>query len=78
MATRKQNEHEYPFWENLPDGGRRYWKVRRGKISGSQRITKIVDTNEMTLSLYQEVYNDDGKLTGLHHKYPKDLGHQDL
>jgi hypothetical protein len=78
MATRKQNEHEYTYWVELPDGGRRYWRDRRGAVHGFQRIVKIVDASENTLFLVQEVYNDANELIGIHQKYPIDLGHQHL
>jgi hypothetical protein len=51
MATRKQNEKDFEHWEDLPDGGRRYWFDRRGAIWGVQRIIKIVDLDEKTLFL---------------------------
>jgi hypothetical protein len=34
MATRQQNEREYPNWDDLPNGGRRYWKDRKGRANG--------------------------------------------
>ncbi len=76
MATREQNEKSFDHWENLPDGGRRYWFDRKGQVWGFQRITKIVDASEKTLFLIQEVYNDDGELYERHQKYPIDTGHE--
>jgi hypothetical protein len=76
MATRRQNEKDFENWEDLPDGGRRYWFDRKGKIWGFQRIVKIVDANENTLYIIQEIYNDDGELYQRHQKYPVDTGHQ--
>jgi hypothetical protein len=76
MATRKQNEAEYHFWEELPDGGRRYWKQRPGVKSGYQQIVKFVDSNEVTLLVLQEVYNDDGKLIEKHQKFPSGSEHK--
>lgn len=78
MATREQNEKEYRNWQDLPGGGRRYWKVRKGAISGYQHLIKIVDANENTLSVVQEVYNDDSELVERHQKFPVDTGHQIL
>ena len=37
---------------------------------------KEVDADEVTVRLYQEIYNDAGKLFEIHHKYPVDQGHQ--
>ncbi|HUN09494.1 MAG TPA: hypothetical protein PLQ56_23015 [Aggregatilineales bacterium] len=76
MATRRQNEKLFDFWETLPDGGRRYWFDRKGFIWGFQRIIKIVDANEETVSVIQEVYNDAGELVEWHQKFPVDTGHQ--
>jgi hypothetical protein len=59
MATREQNEKRFKNWEDLPDGRRRYWYDRRGNVSGYQRIIKIVDADETTLQLVQEIYNDE-------------------
>ncbi len=75
MATRRQNEIEYPDWEDLPGGGRRYWRDRSGR-SGFQRMVKIVDADENTLQVIQEIYNNDGELVEQHQKYPEDTGHQ--
>jgi hypothetical protein len=60
VATREQNEKEFRNWEDLPDGGKRYWKERKGVTSGLQRMVKIVDADENTLSVVREIYNDDG------------------
>jgi hypothetical protein len=76
MANRRQNEKEYPNWEELSDGGRRYWRDRPGRVRGFQRIIKIVDVNKNTLRVVQEIYNDNGELVEYHQKYPKDTGHQ--
>lgn len=78
MASRSQNEKEFDHWEDLPDGGRRYWFDRPGKVWGFQRILKIVDADENTLLVLQEIYNDDGELYERHQKYPVDTGHEVL
>jgi hypothetical protein len=76
MATRKENEKRFNHWEDLPDGGRRYWYDRLGAIGGFQRMVKIVDANEVTLQLIQEIYDDAGVMTERHQKYPIDTGHE--
>ncbi len=76
MATRKQNEKDFEHWENLAGGGRRYWFDRQGAIWGVQRIIKIVDQDEKTLFLIQEIYNDEGELVERHQKFPVDTGHE--
>jgi hypothetical protein len=78
VATRRDNERRFKQWEDLPDGGRRYWVDREGAVSGFQRMVKIVDADEVTLSLIQEIYDDDGVLIERHQKYPVDTGHQIL
>jgi hypothetical protein len=76
MATRSQNEKEFGNWDALPDGGRRYWFDRKGGAWGFQRMIKIVDADENTLFVIQEIYNDDGELYERHQKYPVDTGHE--
>lgn len=75
MATREQNEREFRHWEHLPEGGRRYWKDRQGGDFGRQRIVKVVDKNEVTIRVVQEVYDDDDVLIERHVKFPVDRGH---
>ena len=77
MATRRKNEKEYRNWEDLPDGGRRYWYDRKGH-DGFQRMIKIVDADENTLFVIQEIYNDNNQLVEIHQKFPIDTGHQML
>lgn len=76
MATRKQNERRYENWQELPDGGRRYWHDLSDNKGGWARYVKIVDANEVTLSIVQEVYNAKGQLIAIHEKYPIDRGHE--
>ena len=76
MSTRSQNEKEYRSWVELPEGGRRYWRDRPGIVFGFQRFLKIVDTEENTLLVLQEIYDDDGQLIERHQKYPQDTGHK--
>lgn len=76
MANREQNERRFPDWEELSDGGRRYYRIRRGRLQGYARYVKIVDRNEVTIRLIQEIYDDEGRLIGIHEKYPEDKGHQ--
>jgi hypothetical protein len=78
MAMREQNERKFPNWRALPDGGRQYWRDVLGRHTGMARYVKIVDANEETLRVVQEIYNDEGVLVAIHQKYPKDTGHQIL
>lgn len=78
MSTRQQNEKRFKKWEDLLGGGRRYWMDRKGIISGFQRMIKVVDANEITLQVVQEIYNDEEVLIARHQKYPVDSGHEVL
>lgn len=78
MATRAQNEHDFPNWEELSTGGRRYWVDKLGRDSGFARYIKIVDADEVTLSIVQEIYDDHDKLIARHQKYPVDTGHKTI
>jgi hypothetical protein len=35
-----------------------------------------VSADEITLTFYQEIYNEEGELVEIHQKYPSDLGHK--
>jgi hypothetical protein len=78
MSTRTQNERAFSNWEDLPDGGRRYWRERPGGDFGWCRYVKIVDKEENTVSFVQEIYDDSNTLIEIHQKYPVDTGHQYL
>lgn len=78
MTTREQNEKRFKNWDDLLEGGRRYWYDRRGIISGFQRIIKIVDAEEITQQLLQEIYDDNGTLIERHQKFPINTGHEHL
>ncbi len=76
MATQSQNERNFRHWEDLPTGGRRYWKDYPGRHGGWARYVKIVDADERTRSLVQEIYDRDGRLIEVHEKFPIDKGHR--
>lgn len=75
---RAHNERRFGQWADLPGGGRRYWSDRPGRVSGFQRMVKVVDASENTLQLIQEIYDDAGRLIEWHQKFPFDTGHQRL
>jgi hypothetical protein len=75
-GKRAQNERKFWAWDELPDGGRRYWFDVKGRSGWRARYVKEVDANEATARFYQEVYDGDGRLREIHQKYPVDLGHQ--
>ena len=76
MTTRTQNEKKFGHWEDLPGGGRRYWLDVPGRQGWCARYLKEVDAGEETLRFWQEIYDEHGKLSEIHEKYPVDKGHQ--
>lgn len=72
---RQLNEAEFEHWEDLEDGGRKYWFDVKGKVKGFARYTKLVNREEVTVSFVQEIYDQEGKLIQIHEKYPVDKGH---
>jgi hypothetical protein len=78
LNKRILNENEFDHWEELHNGGRRYWFDVKGRNSGFARYIKVTDEKEITLSFVQEIYNNDNELISIHEKYPKDKGHQNL
>jgi hypothetical protein len=73
---RRQNEKKFGSWEELLSGGRRYWYEVTGRQGWKARYVKEVDAGEETLRFYQEIYDDEGELVEVHHKYPVDTGHR--
>ena len=55
VRKRWQNERKFIHWEELPDGGRRYWYDVKAKTGWVVRYAKEVDASETTLRFYQEV-----------------------
>lgn len=78
MATRRQNEKKFPNWETLANGGRRYWYDSEREDGHIIRYVKIVDANEVTIRILQEVYDASGKLVSIPEKFPVDLGHRQV
>jgi hypothetical protein len=76
MSSRAQNEKKFGGWDELPNGGRRYWLDIAGRSGWRARYVKQVDTQENTLRFWQEIYDGQGKLVEVHEKYPVDKGHQ--
>ncbi len=76
MSKRSQNEAKFSNWNELEDGGRRYWHDVTGHQGWKARYVKEVDVSENTTRFYQEIYNERGELVEIHEKYPVDKGHQ--
>jgi len=73
---RAQNERKFGTWDELSDGGRRYSFEVKGRSGWRARYVKEVDSNEATVRFYEEVFDGNGRLREIHHKYPVDHGHQ--
>jgi hypothetical protein len=78
LSTRPQNERKFGSWEELPNGGRRYWFEVAGRRGWKARYMKEVDADEITVRFWQEIYDDQDKLVEIHEKYPVDKGHQQV
>ena len=78
MTSREQNEKKFGSWEELPNGGRRYFRDFAGRAGGQARYVKEVDAAETTTRFAQEIYDASGRLIGVHEKFPVDLGHRKL
>jgi hypothetical protein len=76
MSTRSQNETKFSHWEDLPGGGRRYWIDVEGRQGWRARYLEEVDAAELTLRFWQEIYDEQGRLAEVHHKFPVDEGHR--
>jgi hypothetical protein len=74
----QQNERKYGTWHELPGGGRLYSYDVIGRSGWRATYVKEVDAEELTVRFYQEVYDAAGTLREVHHKYPVDLGHQQV
>ena len=75
---RRQNERKFKGWEDLLEGGRRYWYDVVGRSGQRARYVKEVDAEENTLRFFQEIYAEDGELVEIHDKYPQDRGHKSV
>ena len=75
---RQQNEKKFEEWEQLPNGGRRYWYDVPGHGGWKARYVKEVDVDEITTKFYQEIYDDKDNLREIHEKYPEDKGHRKI
>ncbi len=75
---RQQNEKKFGEWEELPNGGRRYFYEVQGRHGFLARYVKEVSASEQTIRFYQEIYNERGELVEIHEKYPVDKGHRTI
>ena len=78
LSKRLKNEREFDHWEELSNGDRKYWFEVIGKTGGFARYIKCVDSEDVTISFVQEIYDSFGVLKEVHEKYPVDKGHKKL
>ncbi len=75
---RQINEKKFTGWEDLPNGGRRYYLEVKGRHGWKARYIKEVDANEDTIRFFQEVHDEKGNLIEIHEKFPVDKGHKKI
>ncbi|KFD40944.1 hypothetical protein HX99_06580 [Peptococcaceae bacterium SCADC1_2_3] len=73
---RTENEKKFRSWNELLDGGRRYFYEVRGKHGWRAQYVKEVDRSKQTIKFYQEIYDQKGNLVEIHEKFPEDNGHR--
>ena len=75
---RQLNERKFTNWEEVSNGGRKYWLEIKGIHGWKARYIKEVNVMEDTIKFYQEVYDDKGNLIEIHEKFPVDKGHRKM
>jgi len=75
---REKNEKKFGNWDELPDGGHRYFFEVEGRFGWKARYVKEVDVNENTTKFYQEICDENSRLVEIHLKFPVDLGHKKM
>ncbi len=73
---RAKNEREYETWMQTEDGGRIYTFEVLGKLGWKAKYLKKVNSEEVTIKFWQEIYDQNNILKEIHEKYPVDKGHQ--
>ena len=76
MSKRAQNETRFGNWQNASDGSRLYWYDVPSRHGGLARYFKAVDADENTIRFWQEIYDQEGRIIGVHEKFPLDKGHR--
>lgn len=75
---RQKNETDFDLWIENEDGSRIYSFEIDGKLGWKAKYLKEVDSNEITLRFWQEIYDEKNALREIHEKYPVDKGHQKI
>ena len=77
LVKRKQNEKEFENWTETPIGGR-YWFDVTGRNRDKARYVKEVDSSEITIAFWQEIFDEYGTMIEIHEKFPIDKGHKKI
>ncbi len=72
---RRENERKFGNWDEIHNGGRRYFYEIQGRYGWKARYVKVVDASEQTVKFYQEIFDENDRLIEIHEKYPDDKGH---
>lgn len=75
---RHKNETDYELWIEIENGGRLYSFEIPGKLGWKAKYLKEVDSEEVTIRFWQEVYDENNIMREIHQKYPVDEGHKKL
>ena len=75
---RQKNEAEFESWIEKENGGRIYSFEIIGKLGWKAKYLKEVDSEDVTIKFWQEVYDQNNILKEIHEKYPVDTGHKKL
>lgn len=73
---REKNETEYDFWLEKKNGNRIYSFEINGKSGWRAKYCKEVNSEEVTIRFWQEVYDEKNIIREIHDKYPVDKGHK--
>ena len=76
MSSRSANEKKFDSWENLDHGGRLYKRRVSGRFGWYALYFKETNESEVTMKFWQEVFDSEGVIREIHHKFPVDTGHQ--
>ena len=73
---RQKNESEYDIWIESKNGNRIYSFEIIGKLGWKAKYLKEVNSSEITIRFWQEVFDEKNILREIHEKYPLDKGHK--
>ncbi len=78
IKKRQKNEIQFEYWIEKEDGCRIYSFEISGKLGWKAKYFKEVNSDEVTLKFWQEVYDENDILRETHEKYPVDTGHKKI